>query len=184
VLPKKTFDVQTFKQALATNDTEGWSQSDFSYANKVVQEYRDKKNEFKSFDFKRHNAALKDFSRAELLQDLGKSGTTFPKADLIVIERGLKKFYGLGGSSVVREDDLLPAETFSIRQRSLLVAAYLFFCAVAGGQQDDARVLLFFGEEHRDIIDFFEYFALYSDAHRWIRKLSRNYCLIPSHVND
>jgi len=99
------------------------------------------------------------------------------------------------GGAIAREQNLttVPAGNFGLgltsAKRSMVVAGYIFLC-LAGGPQVQTpapvtnvidKVFLFYGENHKDILDQFEYFARHSTAN-WLQNRSRNLVLARSSV--
>ena len=177
--PKATPGLGGLAQAVLDNDTQGWGPREFLMAQQDQQKLAAFQLEKTKFDLemKTYRDSQADCRRAKELLKNGTGGTVFPKADLIVLERAMKEYASFKSAVTVREDDLLGE--WSIRQRSALIAAYIFVCAAAG---PSGHVLVIFGEEHKDIFDFFEYFATHSKAFTNVGHVQRNYCLIESHV--
>lgn len=168
-------------QAMLNNDTDGWTQREFTMARKEQQELAGILQEIQQYPAKldSYRRSQKDCVRAKHLLKNATGGQLFAKVDLIVLERAMKLYTGFYDKSItVTEDDLL-GEAWSIRQRSALMAAYIFLCAAGG---PSGHVLVMFGEEHKDILDFFEYFATHSKAFTDVSHVQRNFCLIASHV--
>ena len=160
--------------AMLGGDTDGWTPQMFALAQQeqvkfggVLQEIRDYPTKLDAY-----RKSQKDCARAKTLMK------QFPEVDLLVLERRMMEYRGYETNVTRKEDDLLG--DWSIRQRSTLIAAYIFLCAAGG---PSGHVLLIFGEEHKDILDFFEYFATNSKAITNVAHVQRNYCLIKSHVN-
>jgi hypothetical protein len=122
---------------------------------------------------------LKDYPRAQAIIKLADGGETVAP-DLVILERGM--IYNPGNSKKFVKEEELIATGFSIKQRSAVVAAYLFLCAGGGKIGENFRVLIFFGEEHKDIFDWFEGLAQMSVSLPWVKGSKRNYGLVPSHV--
>lgn len=99
---------------------------------------------------------------------------------LTAFERGLGTKYPLGGftGSIVREDEVVGAN-LGVKERSAFFAGFLFLCVACGDQSRRDDVLIFFGAQHSDILDCFEYYAQYSDA-TWMKKRGRSYAFIRS----
>lgn len=84
---------------------------------------------------------------------------------LLAFERGLT--YSTSNMPVltVREENITRAfnNNFGLdlnaEQRSLVMAGYITACLASGDQQTKDKVLIFFGENHHDILEHIEYFA-------------------------
>ena len=141
---------------------------------------REKETEKAKSDFKiLHKSweqSVQDQSRAETLHNYVNGNNI--AADLVVLERGMGY---LKVKNEIREETILEMG-FRIRQRSALVAAYIFLCVAGGDQTGNDRILVFFGDEHQDILECFEHYVNDSVEIPWVRKRKRNYCHIPSHV--
>jgi len=123
-----------------------------------------------------------DTNRGEALVDQIFDKTLVPT--YVIVERDLK--YQTPYDKGLLESQLYSvylgkdfSTAFSIKQRSMVIAAYLLLCLAAGDQNTIDKVVLFFGEEHQDI---FTYFENYCQSFDWICKRPRTYLLIPSHV--
>jgi len=107
-------------------------------------------------------------------------------SDLIVYERGLHTgFGGVYGAPVVatntaREEDLTTSygiswglNNFGVtpKPRDIVVAGYMVLCVASGNQNNPARILLFFGENHVGILHQFEEIA--GTVAPWILKRKR-----------
>jgi len=135
-----------------------------------------------------------DTARANALIAQIAAGTFTPT--FLIFERGMTYALPAGfGGAIARETNLttVPAGDFGLgltsAQRSMVVAGYIFLC-LAGGPQVNTpapvlpvidKVFLFYGENHKDILDQFEYFARHSTAN-WLQNRSRNLVLIRSSV--
>ena len=111
---------------------------------------------------------------------------------VIVLERGLE--YQVGGVScqITREKSLTTilqngAEvdfglTLSAKQRSIVVAAYIYLCLASGNQNTADKVLIFFGENHSDILtSHFEYFVRHTTS-TWMQNRPRSLMMVRSSV--
>lgn len=136
-----------------------------------------------------------DTARANALIAQIAAGTFTPT--FLIFERGMTYALPAGfGGAIARETNLttVPAGNFGLgltsAQRSMVVAGYIFLC-LAGGDQVFVpgavpqpvidKVFLFYGENHKDILDQFEYFARHSTAN-WLQNRARNLVLIRSSV--
>jgi len=120
--------------------------------------------------------SAQDRSRAETLQYYVRGDKL--AVDMVFFERGM--IYPKVPKEV-REEAILK-NGFKIKQRSALVAAYLFLCVAGGDQTGDDRIIFFFGAEHADVLTAFEHLVLKSTHVPWVRKRKRHYCSIPTHV--
>lgn len=120
--------------------------------------------------------SAQDRSRAETLQYYVRGSKL--AVDMVFLERGM--IYPKVPNEV-REEAILK-DGFKIKQRSALVAAYLFLCVAGGDQTGDDRIIIFFGAEHADVLTAFEHLVLKSTQVPWVRKRKRNYCNIPTNV--
>ena len=174
---------QSMKQLIKNGETEGFHPRELlPFQKKFAARKAEKRN--LAPKIARWERSILDRDRGDLLAELAAGAETIPKPDLVVLERGLK-YQGPLDETIFEEAISGPADTgWSIRQRSALIAGYIFLCAAGGDQTANDRVLVFFGEEHAaDILDFFEFFALRSSQIPWVRKRTRHYSLIPSHVH-
>lgn len=104
---------------------------------------------------------------------------------LVVFERGMADSYRTGGllgrHTVVREDNLADnvlLQGLTHAERSMLVAGYLAACIATTAEPVNA--ILFYGEEHRDILDrYFDFFARHTDA-CFLLSFKRRYYVVPS----
>ncbi len=120
--------------------------------------------------------SARDRSRAETLQYYVRGDRL--AVDIVFFERGM--IYPKVPKEV-REEAILK-NGFKIKERSALVAAYLFLCVAGGDQTGDDRIIVFFGAEHADVLTAFEHLVLKSTQVPWVRKRKRNYCNIPTNV--
>lgn len=169
------------KGIIRDGDTGGFDERDIRRFQKKFDDRRlQKQNLAPHVDF--WNLSDLDRQRGDRIAELAEGGVAFPKADLVVLERGL--LYQTPLDETIMEDVITgSAESgWSIKMRSAIISAFIFLC-VAGGQSANDRVLVFFGEEHaEDILNFFEFFALYSTQVSWVRTRKRQYCLVSSHI--
>lgn len=164
-------------EALNTGDTDGWSPRLMAETQSRAQAYAAAQNTYQT-DLAHYNTSMSDYRRALSLCVLSGGGEQFPKPGLTVVERRMQ--YDPPGPTA-RETDLIK-QGFSNKQRSALIAAYIFLCVAGGDQGGNDRVLIFFGEEHADILDQFEYMVRNSIHVTWLNKRKRNYGIIASHV--
>ena len=108
---------------------------------------------------------------------------------LVVLERGLP--YNTVGLRVrpVKEERICRTryinfnQTLSIPVRSVVVAGFIFWAlAATKDQRANEFVIAFFGEEHKDIIDNFEYLCSAKDKTGvdWLDRRPRSYCVMRS----
>jgi hypothetical protein len=145
-----------------------------------INQYAAKKLEFED-EVRRYRLSVQDQARAQQLILLA-SGAMEIQPDLVILERALKHGAPASSQKFVKEEDLINT-ALSIKQRSAILAAYLFLCAAGGDRSDNFRVLIFIGEEHKDLFDCFEDLAQHSAALPWVKDIKRNYGLLPSHVS-
>jgi len=179
--PLSDLDKQ-MKELIKSGDIEGFEPKDLAPFRKKFAARKEEKRSLAP-KIARWKASELDRQRGDQLAELAAGAETMPKPDLVVLERGLK-YQGPVDETIFEEAISGSADTgWSIKQRSALIAGYIFLCAAGGDQTANDRVLVFFGEEHAaDIVDFFELFASRSSQIPWVKKRARHYCLIPSHV--
>jgi hypothetical protein len=129
-------------------------------------------------DSAHYEKSLLDMRRAQTITTLADGGEQIPKPDLTIVERAMQ--YD-PQSNPVRETDIIK-HGFTIKQRSALIAAYIFLSVAGGDQSGDDRVLILFGAQHADIFDYFDEFARKSKSIPWIKMRKRNYAVIKSHT--
>lgn len=114
----------------------------------------------------------------------GKVLNAHANADLIIYERGLRNKYGgpILPTGTAREEDI-ETHTYggpgshwglglTLNERNYVVAGYMVLCVASGNQNLGARILLFFGENHVQILHQFENIAGFVAP--WILKRKRN----------
>jgi hypothetical protein len=109
---------------------------------------------------------------------------------VIVLERGLK-YVVPAGIHIVRETNLTTAkragvaEDFGLAltksQRSMVVGGYLALCVASGNQQDINKILMFYGANHDDIFQHFDYCGRHTKG-AYILKEVRQFFNIRSYV--
>lgn len=106
---------------------------------------------------------------------------------MVVFERGMAYPSPRITGHIARETNLTTANAgdfglgLSPSQRSMVVAGYLVLCLAGGDQNNIDKVILFYGEEHRDIIlNYFEYFAAHTQAD-YLKKRIRTLLMIRSY---
>jgi hypothetical protein len=135
-----------------------------------------------------------DTARANALIAQMAAGNITPT--FLIQERGMTYAWpNPYGGAIAREENLttVPGGNFGLgltsAQRSMVVAGYIFLC-LAGGPQVQTpppvtdvidKVFLFYGENHKDILDQFEYFARHSTAN-WVQNRARNLVVARSSV--
>jgi len=103
----------------------------------------------------------------------------------VVFERGMT-YTAPANGNIIRETNLTTVSSgdfglgLSRKQRSMVVAGYLVLLHAGGNQQDINRDLLFFGDNHQDIFNYFDYFSRHSDAW-YLMKEPRTFFHIRSH---
>jgi hypothetical protein len=114
-------------------------------------------------------------------------GVAYPAPDLVVFERGMQ-YTAPTVPATAREDNLTaptinPGAGQGLRgaERSFVIAGYVFLCVAGGNQTHHDRVMIFFGENHTDIVEHFEYLARHSSAD-WVQRRPRHFLIVPSHV--
>jgi hypothetical protein len=102
---------------------------------------------------------------------------------LVVLEKGLSPKYPMAnvdGAIVVKEEDICPHVGISIKGRSTVMAGYLVLCALAGPSLE--KIVMFFGEEHRDIFGMMEHIITNSAAAKPLAARYRYYHLVRSYT--
>jgi hypothetical protein len=127
--------------------------------------------------------SLQDQARAQQLILLARGGMRFAP-DLIIVEKGLQYDIAVHERTVIKEETIMNnlQNEFTNEHRSMALAAYIFLCVAGGDQTTSDRILIFIGERHKDIFDYFDDFALRSQTIPWVRRRPRTYLLLPSHV--
>jgi hypothetical protein len=148
-----------------------------------------------------HEKCPVDIQRTnDLIAQIGAQGGLTPT--FLIYERGMNYAQPQGVAAIAQETNLTTvlAGNFGLGlsavQRSMVVAGYIFLC-LAGGEQFETvppavqnqpppqpqpvidKVILFYGENHKDILDCFEYFARHSTAN-WLQNRPRQLVLIKS----
>ncbi|MEL6140884.1 MAG: hypothetical protein AAFU67_04630 [Bacteroidota bacterium] len=83
---------------------------------------------------------------------------------VVVFERGMN-YPSPQNVIIVRETNLTTAYgvdfgfALTAKQRSMVIAGYLVLIAASGDQMDINKFLLFFGANHKDMLDQYQYFA-------------------------
>lgn len=143
----------------------------------TVQKLRDLQIDQQYFD---HSKL--DFERGKQLKLLAEGGTQIPKPDLLILERDLRKYYPAAQDDV-HEDELFKEHLgLNYKQRSMVIAAYIFLSLAGGDQSKSDRVLILIGENHLDIFDQLEVMIDGSTAVTWLKSRPRTYLTIPSNV--
>jgi hypothetical protein len=177
VKPKIDPYTKGMRDAINAGDTEGWLPKDLAAAQIKIQLHAAAKQTYRT-QLAWYNASMCDYKRGQSLALLSGGGEQFPKPGLTILERGMT--YD-PESNPVRESDIIKYG-YTNKQRSALIAAYIFLSVAGGDQGADDRVLVFFGEEHLDLLEYFEYFVRNSYMIPWVNKRKRNYGIIASHV--
>jgi len=104
----------------------------------------------------------------------------------IVLERKIGYYVPKGFTGItIDEDDLTTSggmkygHGMGLHVRSVVIAGYVFLCLAVGDQKSQEKILIFFGENHKDILEHFEYFVQNSAAD-WVKLRPRSYTFIPS----
>ncbi len=98
---------------------------------------------------------------------------------LVVFERKMTRFYDTAGKlsnhTIVREDNIYDTNIFfDTTQRSMIMAGYLVACIAQ--MSFPVNVVLFYGENHRDILEtYFDYFARHTAASFLLAKTRKFY---------
>ncbi len=125
-----------------------------------------------------------DKARAEAAINSITAGTL--TATHAVMERNIG-YHAPAAGIIINEPNLTAprsgsyGEGLSYKQRSMVVGAYLALQAAGGNQNDIMKVVLFFGENHSDIFNHFEYYCKNTNAAH-VLKLTRNLMLIKSNT--
>jgi hypothetical protein len=100
-----------------------------------------------------HNSGTDRARANELARNIGVSPYIF---DVVVTERGMNyEFASLNGAtSTLAGEGEFCIKDMGQKQRSMVVAAYLVLCCLMGVR----RIAVFFGENHKDIFQYFELF--------------------------
>lgn len=106
-------------------------------------------------------------------------------ASLVVFERAMTQFYATSGllhnHEIVREENLYKNELLGVlqaRERSMVMAGFLV--AYIAKKATPTNVILFFGEEHKNILEkYFDYFARHSNAD-WLLFKKRRFYVVRS----
>jgi hypothetical protein len=103
----------------------------------------------------------------------------------VVFERGMA-YPAPNNGNIIRETNLTTVAGgdfgwgLSGKQRSMVVAGYLVLLHAGGNQQDTNCDLLFYGELHRDIFKYYDYFARHTNAF-YLLKEARTFFLVRSY---
>ena len=134
------------------------------------------------------DASLEDRNRAQGLLNLT-GGVAFPTPALTIFERGMTGTYTVpaGVATTIGREDNMTAPTGSPtagqalndESRSMAAAGYIFLSVAGGNQSLHDRVLVFYGENHSDLLNHLEYFASHTSID-WVAKRPRSYLIIPS----
>lgn len=128
-----------------------------------------------------------DQYRADSLLHAIHRGSLAPS--LVIMERALRYDQTgilprpVGEATICRMDDGRNFnEQLSIKGRSALVAGFIFWVLANGDQHSNDFVIAFFGEEHGDILDNFEWLVQNVELTGvpWMRKRPRAYSLMRS----
>ncbi|WP_131538876.1 hypothetical protein [Pedobacter nototheniae] len=131
-----------------------------------------------------------DHTRAESY--IAAMSTTPPALtpNVVVFERGLT-YNSPKDIPIVRESNLTTAKSnggmvdfgmeLSKSQRSMVVGGYLALCVGSGNQNDINRIILFYGANHNDIYNYFDYFGRHTSAF-YVEKEIRNFFNIKSNA--
>lgn len=180
-VPPLSYLDKEMKGLINSGDTEGFSQKDLApFIRRIDGRRQEKQNLGPRINF--WNLSDLDRQRGDAVAEIAGGGVAFPKADLVIFERGLT-YQGPVDETYMEDVITGSAESgWTIRTRSALISAFIFLCIACGEAAND-RVLVFFGEEHAlDILNFFEFFASNSTQAGSVRTRRRHYGLIPSHV--
>lgn len=127
--------------------------------------------------FGEDHRSKKDHDRGnKIIEDMNQ----YPES-LVVFERGMDTFYSTSGKlskhTVVREDNLYANDLLSClkaKKRSMVMAGYLVACIARISKP--TNVILFYGENHRNILDqYFDYFARHTNANTLLQEKRRYY---------
>ena len=130
------------------------------------------------------HASVDDKDRATYFINEINSGNLTP--DVVIFERGMA-YSAPFGVHVIRESNLTTVTGgdfgmgLSRKQRSMVVGGYLALIVASGSQLDSNKCLIFFGENHKDIFTYFEYFARHTAG--YVEKETRNLFFVRSYVN-
>jgi len=124
-----------------------------------------------------HNNADDATRATDVIQGVAAATIT---ATLLVFERGMAAKYPIPGVAqpIVREENLTTVVAGDMglgltkSQRSVVVAGYIFLLLAGGDQHTIDKVILFYGENHNDILTSFEYFVRHTTC-SWVQNRPR-----------
>jgi hypothetical protein len=130
-----------------------------------------------------------DQERAKtFITEMGNGGLT---PSLVIFERGMSYSTQVINCDKAIETDMTtstlraPSVDFGLglsgEERDMVIAAYILLCVAGGNQNDIDKVFVFFGENHKAILKWFDYYARHSAAD-WVQKRNRNLLTIRSSV--
>lgn len=135
-------------------------------------------------DVQSYPGSLLDQARAKALILLANGAMRY-LPDLMIMEKGLQYDVANHGRTVIKEEDIMNnlQNEFTADHRSAALAAYIFLCVAGGDQSGSSRILIFMGERHKNVFEFFEAFAQHSQVIPWIKRRPRHYLLVRSNVD-
>jgi hypothetical protein len=119
-------------------------------------------------------------------QNIGRRlGVSPMQPSMVLYEKGLSGKYpvpNVDASRIVKEEDIIPGFSPSIRARSAIVAGYLALSIAS--DPGNQKIVLFFGEEHRDIFDMIELIASNTAGAASVLHRYRYYQLVRSYTSN